>query len=85
LRAQSILSELARNVLGLKLDIFEFMREPIPEIEQQVNRLVEERLKLRNEKQWQEADEIRARLAELGVALEDTPQGTVIRWERKKQ
>jgi len=40
LKAQSILSELARNVLGLKLETSEFMGEPIPEIEQQVNRLV---------------------------------------------
>jgi cysteinyl-tRNA synthetase len=85
LKAQSILSELARNVLGLKLETSEFMREPIPEIEQQVNRLVEERLKLRNAKQWQRADEIRAKLAELGVTLEDTPEGTIIRWERKRQ
>jgi cysteinyl-tRNA synthetase len=84
LKAQSILSELGRNVLGLKLEIFEFMREPIPEIAQQVNRLVEERLKLRNAKQWERADEIRAKLAELGVTLEDTPEGTLIRWERKR-
>jgi cysteinyl-tRNA synthetase len=84
LKAQSILSELARNVLGLKLETSEFMREPIPEIEQQVNRLVEERLKLRNAKQWQRADEIRTKLAELGVTLEDTPEGTIIRWERKR-
>ncbi len=83
--ARSVLSELARDVLGLKLDPLDlFMREPEPEIEQQVNRLVEERLKLRNAKQWQKADEIRAKLAELGVTLEDTPEGTVIRWKRKR-
>jgi len=84
LKAQSILSELGRDVLGLKLEISEFMGEPIPEIEQQVSRLVEERLKLRNAKQWRRADEIRAKLAELGVTLEDTPEGTIIRWERKR-
>jgi cysteinyl-tRNA synthetase len=83
--ARSLISELARNVLGLKLDPFDLiMREPEPEIEQQVNRLVEERLKLRNAKQWQKADEIRAKLAELGVTLEDTPEGTIIRWKRKR-
>jgi cysteinyl-tRNA synthetase len=84
LKAQNLLSELARNVLGLKLETSEFIGEPIPEIEQQVNRLVEERLKLRKAKQWQRADEIRAKLAELGVTLEDTPEGTIIRWERKR-
>jgi len=70
--------------LGLKLETTEFMGEPVPEIEQKVNRLVEERLGLRNAKQWQEADKIRAELAELGVTLEDTPEGTIIRWERKR-
>jgi len=30
---------------------------------------------------WQYADEIRANLGELGIALEDTPKGTV--WKRK--
>jgi cysteinyl-tRNA synthetase len=83
-QAQSTLISLAREVLGLKLETSEFMGEPIPEIAQQVNQLVEERLKLRNAKQWQRADEIRAKLAEMGVTLEDTTEGTVIRWERKR-
>jgi cysteinyl-tRNA synthetase len=84
LKAQSILSELGCNALGLKLETSEFMGEPIPEIAQQVNRLVEERLKLRKAKKWQEADKIRAKLAELGVTLEDTPESTIIRAKRKK-
>ncbi len=41
-----------------------------------VNRLVEERLKCRQEKNWQRADEIRKVLAEFGVVLEDTKTGT---------
>jgi cysteinyl-tRNA synthetase len=83
-KAQGTLTALAREVLGLRLETSEFMGRPVPEIEQKVNRLVEERLKLRNAKRWQEADKIRAELAELGVALEDTPDGTVIRWERRR-
>jgi cysteinyl-tRNA synthetase len=83
-KAQGILTSLAREVLGLRLETSEFMGEPVPEIEQKVNRMVEERLKLRKAKQWQEADKIRAELAEMGVTLEDTPDGTVIRWERKR-
>jgi cysteinyl-tRNA synthetase len=83
--ARSFISELARDVLGLKLDPLDLiMREPEPEIEQRVNRMVEERLKLRNAKQWQQADKIRAELRELGVVLEDTPEGTIIRWKRKR-
>jgi len=37
-----------------------------------VNRLIDERTKCRKEKNWQRADEIRNKLAELGVTLEDT-------------
>ena len=44
--------------------------------------LVDTRSKLRAAKQWKLADEIRSRLAELGIGLEDTPQGTV--WKYKK-
>jgi cysteinyl-tRNA synthetase len=82
--AKKLFLTLAREVLGFKLEISEFMGEPIPEIAQQVNRLVEERLRLRNAKKWQQADEIRTKLAELGITLEDTADGTIIRWERKK-
>jgi len=37
---------------------------------------------LRMNKQFQLADEIRAKLSEAGIALEDTPEGTV--WKRKR-
>ena len=37
---------------------------------------------LRKDKKFQSADEIRAKLAELGISLEDTPKGTV--WKRKR-
>jgi len=56
--------------------------QPTPEAKVCVNRLVEERSRCRESKQWQRADEIRSRLAELGIVLEDTPQGAKIIWER---
>ena len=46
--------------------------QPTQEAESSVNRLVLARAKFRKDKQWQSADEIRSRLAELGVVLEDT-------------
>ena len=55
---------------------------PTQEAELRVNRLVEARLRLRNAKQWQRADEIRAKLGELGIILEDTPEGTKRIWKR---
>ena len=42
------------------------------------------REQLREAKQWQLADEIRAELAQLGVVLEDTFEGTKIVWKRKR-
>ncbi len=47
-----------------------------------VNALVKKREESRKAKQWQLADEIRDKLKELGITLEDTPQGTV--WRYKK-
>ncbi|MFQ5863374.1 MAG: cysteine--tRNA ligase, partial [Candidatus Brocadiales bacterium] len=46
-----------------------------------VNLLVETREGLRRAKQWQLADEIRKKLGELGVILEDKPEGP--KWRRK--
>jgi cysteinyl-tRNA synthetase len=42
--------------------------------------LIEERQKARKEKNWKLADEIRDRLREKGIILEDTPEG--VRWKR---
>lgn len=44
--------------------------------------LARKREELRKAKQWQAADKIRSELRQLGVMLEDTPQGTV--WRYKK-
>jgi len=46
------------------------------EIPDGLKRLIEEREKIRNKKDWKESDRIRRELLEEGVALEDTPIGT---------
>jgi cysteinyl-tRNA synthetase len=88
--AQSIFTSLGREVLGLKLPrtIYLELTERIlirdtinvaviPDtVNARVNRLAEERVKCRQEKNWQRADEIRKKLDELGVVLEDTKDGT---------
>jgi cysteinyl-tRNA synthetase len=98
-KAQSVLVSLAREVLGLKLPRIISVEVSdrisiratvnatvIPSaVTERVNRLVEERERLRKAKKWQEADKIRAKLDEMGVTLEDTPEGTIIRPKRKKQ
>jgi cysteinyl-tRNA synthetase len=76
--AQATLRELAA-VLGLALE------EPAAsggEATPFVDLLVKTRGELRAAKQYGLADQLRKQLAELGVVLEDTPTGTVWRWER---
>ena len=63
---------------------FGWLEIPDSEHEAQVKRLVEERARFRRARQWQQADEIRAKLSELGVILEDTAEGTVTIWKRKR-
>jgi cysteinyl-tRNA synthetase len=56
--------------------------EPPLDAEPLLELLISLRNQLRRAKQWQLADEIRAKLDELGIALEDAPQGTI--WKRKR-
>jgi len=50
-------------------------------LDAQVEALIAERTQARTTKNWARADEIRDLLTEMGIVLEDTPQG--IRWRRK--
>ncbi len=68
---QSIVSEIDKEVQELPSSF-----------EKALNSLVEIRQDLRAEKLWRQADIIRAKLDEAGIALEDTPKGTV--WKRKR-
>ncbi|MFC2017757.1 cysteine--tRNA ligase [Chloroflexota bacterium] len=76
-QARQTLLELA-GVLGLKLEEkgVDLAAAPFVEL------LISLRNDLRAEKQWKLADKIRSSLGDLGIALEDTPQGTV--WKHKK-
>ena len=87
--AKGILSQLARDVLGLilrdvfivpptaSISTFSFAPTvkvaPTVEVQNRIDILVNERSRCRQAKQWQRADEIRSRLAEIGIILEDTP------------
>jgi len=52
------------------------------DVESLMELITSTRSDLRDKKLWEYADEIRAKLGELGIALEDTPKGTV--WKRKR-
>ena len=71
--SQKILESLA-GVLGLtfKEEVLESSTEAAPFI----NLLVDLRSRLRNEKQFEIADQVRKQLSELGVAIEDSAEGT---------
>ncbi len=74
--AQAKLLELA-GVLGLRLEEEETAMAASPFIQL----LIDVRHELRKAKQFPLADMVRARLLDLGIALEDTPEGTV--WRRR--
>ena len=76
--ARKLLLELA-NVLGLTLRPPE---KPPLEAEPFLKLLISTRNRLREAKQWQLADEIRNKLAELGIALEDTATDTIWKYKR---
>jgi len=73
--AQHTLLKLA-NTLGLTL---KEKTRVTPDAEAFIRLLISIREDLRQNQQWQLADKIRKDLADLGVTLEDTPQGT--RWK----
>jgi cysteinyl-tRNA synthetase len=71
---QSDLLEKAEQLLGLKLT----NRKDIAENQKT---LIGEREKAREIEDWQKADELRAKLLEQGIEINDTPNGPV--WSRK--
>ncbi len=75
------LKGLAGDVMGLKLAAVESKAESV-EAAPFIELLIETRYNLRQAKQYQMADEVRNKLAELGILLEDTPRGTT--WRQKK-
>jgi cysteinyl-tRNA synthetase len=64
------------EILGLN-----FIPRQKEELPTEIQDLIKRREKLRAEKKWKEADEIRMELGEKGFVLEDSLQGT--RWKKK--
>ncbi|MBA7584149.1 Cysteine--tRNA ligase [subsurface metagenome] len=98
---QRVLTELARNIIGLKQkdvvinvptaevegrgyapDVIIGKRQ-VPKAEARARRLVEERANCRKAKDYRRSDEIRKRLASLGIILDDTKEGTNIVFKRE--
>jgi cysteinyl-tRNA synthetase len=79
--ARNLLKQLAREVMGLRLVAQESKTESL-EVAPFIDLLIRTRYELRQAKQYQMADDIRKKLADLGILLDDTPGGTV--WKNKK-
>ncbi|HHB90263.1 MAG TPA: cysteine--tRNA ligase [Anaerolineae bacterium] len=77
-QAQATLKELT-GVLGLRLEPKQ--ADKASDAAPFIDLLVDVRSELRKARQWALADMIRDRLAELGVALEDTREGTTWTWK----
>jgi cysteinyl-tRNA synthetase len=65
------------RVLGLGLKDYSKVEKRAEVDTSKIDRLIAEREQARNDKDWDRADEIREQLDEMGVVLEDTPEGTV--------
>ncbi|MFP4457517.1 MAG: cysteine--tRNA ligase [Clostridia bacterium] len=61
------------------LDLFK--KKEMIELNQEIIALIKKREDARKDKNWQLADDIRDQLAEIGIELLDTPEGT--KWKRK--
>ena len=76
------LEEFAGEVLGIlppRNEALEFYGRKLSrrsEIEPEVSKLLEMRENARASKDWSESDRIRDELNEMGVTVEDTPEGT---------
>ena len=67
--------ELAGDILGI-LKVFDQEES----FEEEIKKLIERREKARKKRNWVESDQIRDRLKEKGILLEDTPEG--VRWKK---
>jgi len=64
------------QVLGLRLAEAPIKKFQVPT---EIQRLVEEREKLRKEEKWQEADKVRKEIEKSGFIIEDTPEGPKVK------
>ena len=82
--ANDLYCELGGDVLGIIPDESSRLAKATAGLEEPlIELLIETRQKLREAQEWDWADEIRGRMAELAIVLEDQPQGA--RWRISRQ
>ncbi|PQQ65884.1 cysteine--tRNA ligase [Acetivibrio saccincola] len=75
-KALSLLRELG-EVLGIGL------KKKEKKLDKEIQELIERRQQARKEKNWKKADEIRDKLKEMGITLQDTPQGVKVIYDKR--
>ncbi len=78
---ESVYRELGGQVLGIIPDRPAASGADVERLDALIRLLIDLRAEARHARDWARADQIRNRLAELGVILEDRPDGTVYRLE----
>ncbi|HKY69883.1 MAG TPA: cysteine--tRNA ligase [Gammaproteobacteria bacterium] len=70
------------SVLGVVLrDPEDYFQEGLPQDEKTITTLIAKRNEARKNRDWKSADAARNQLDEMGIVLEDTPEGTL--WRRR--
>lgn len=69
------------TIFGLGIKDAKNGEEDQPQLDAEIERLIEERQQARREKNWKLADEIRDKLKDMGIELMDTPQG--VKWKKR--
>lgn len=77
-KAQSLLTDWL-GIFGI--DITELIKQNETQGDEEIVALIEQRDEARKNKDWAKSDQLRDQLKEMGVIIEDTPQGT--RWIRE--
>ncbi len=72
--------KLAAWILVFGVDIKKLCAQTTGSNDEEIEELVSKRDKARNNKDWATSDQIRDQLKEMGITIQDTPQGT--RWTR---
>lgn len=72
--------KLAAWILVFGVDIKKLCAQTTGSNDEEIEELVSKRDEARNNKDWATSDQIRDQLKEMGIAIQDTPQGT--RWTR---
>lgn len=86
----NVSSESSKKLIKMSLDLIRELGAPLGilqnstkvSLEEEIEKLIEERQQARKDKNWALADKIRDDLKDRGIILEDTPQG--VRWFIKK-